>query len=142
MRSVVFILLFVAQFGRGVLGQAPGTFVLSFDPTPDLKAADKGKAIWSIGKYIYVINGYVNVDEWNRKDQIFMIDADTRDIVKEFRLEGGQGDIVATAHCITQDGYILLTGEWLDRENGYIMRMFLAKLTADLELVWMGIIGR
>jgi hypothetical protein len=37
---------------------------------------------------------------------------------------------------VTEDGHIVVTGEWRDYAANNVMRMFLAKYTADLEEVW------
>ena len=136
MRILFFLTILSVLFGPFVYAQPPETFITSFDPNPDnMFQVDKGKAIWSMDHFVYVINGFVK-EEGGRKDQIFKIDANTRQIVKVIEFEGPQGDIVITANAITSDNYILLTGEWLDYSAGFTMRMFLAKLTPDLETVW------
>lgn len=93
-------------------------------------------ALWSIGKYVYVINGFVKNGDGDRKNQLYMIDADTRQIVKEIEFEGPQGDIAVSAYWVTSDGHILLTGEWRDKAANFTMRMFLAKLAPDLRVSW------
>lgn len=119
------------------LAQPGSTFITSFDPNPqNMFQADKGKAIWSIGKYIYVINGFVKNSIGDRKNQLYKIDADTREFVGDIEFEGPQGDMAITAHWVTSDNHILLTGEWRDKAANFTMRMFLAKLTPDLEVVW------
>jgi hypothetical protein len=131
-------LFIFTAFVRLVASAQPGsTFITSFDPNPqNMFQADKGKAIWSIGKYVYVINGFVKNGNGDRKNQVFMIEADTRQIVKEIEFDGPQGDMAITAYWITSDGYILLSGEWRDKAANFTMRMFLAKLNPDLEIVW------
>lgn len=98
---------------------------------------DKGKNIWSIDNYVYVVNGYLNPQE-DRLQHIFKIDANTREIVKRIDLTGPQVDISITGpggYCITSDQHILLTGEWRDYANAR-MRTFIAKLDKDLNMVW------
>jgi hypothetical protein len=131
------ILIFTMLIEFVASAQSDETFITSFDPNPQNKyQADKGKAIWSIGKYVYVINGFVKTNQYDRKNQVFMVDADTRQIVREIEFEGPQGDMAISAHWVTSDEHILLTGEWRDYDAGGLMRMFLVKLTPNLETVW------
>jgi len=120
------------------IGQPSDTYIKSFDPNPhDMWLFDKGKNIWSIDNYVYVVNGYLNSQE-DRIQQIFKIDASTREIVKQIELTGPQIDLVITwpgGYCITSDQHILLTGEWRDYTNTR-MRTFIAKLDKDLNMVW------
>jgi hypothetical protein len=136
MRTIA-IFIFTMLIGFIASAQPDETFITSFDPDPQHKfQADKGKAIWSIGKYVYVISGFVKNGLGDRKNQLFMVDADTRQIVKEIEFEGPQGDMAVAAYWVTSDQHILLTGEWRDHDAGGQMRMFLTKLTPDLETVW------
>jgi hypothetical protein len=120
------------------LAQSYGTFLKSFDPNPqDTYVFDKGTNIWSIGNYLYVVNGFVN-PKGGRSQQLFKIDATTREIVKQISMEGPQGDIVVSergGYCVTADEYVYLTGGWRD----YVamrMRTFVAKLDNDLNIDW------
>lgn len=136
MRAIA-LFTFTAFVGLVASAQPGGTFITSFDPNPqNMFQADKGISIWSIGKYVYIINGFRKSGNGDRKNQLYMIDADTRQIVKELEFEGPQGDMTVTAYWVASDGHILLTGEWLDKAANFTMRMFLAKLTPDLEVVW------
>jgi hypothetical protein len=136
MRTTI-LFAFVALVGLSALAQPGSTFTTSFDPNPqNMFQADKGYLLWSIGKYVYVINGFIKNGNSDRKNQVYMIDADTRQIIKEIEFDGPQGDMAITAYWITSDGYILLSGEWRDKAANFTMRMFLAKLNPDLEIVW------
>lgn len=136
MRTIA-IFIFTILIGFVASAQPNETFITSFDPNPLNKfQADKGYSIWSIGKYVYVLSGFVNYDLGGRKNQIFMVDADTRQVVEQIEFEGPQGDMAVTAYWVTSDQHILLTGEWLDKNSAFTMRMFLAKLTPNLEIVW------
>jgi hypothetical protein len=130
----IYLLLFVLP-GWHLPAQPTETFMTSFDPHPEDIRVDKGYVIWSIGDFVYLINGFLN-DMGRRQQQLFKIDANTKEIVKMVEFVGPQNDIVIIANTITSDQHILLTGEWLDYDAGNIMRMFLAKLTPDLETVW------
>lgn len=130
----IYLLLFVLP-GWHLPAQPTETFMTSFDPHPEDIRVDKGYVIWSIGDFVYLINGFLN-DLGRRQQQLFKIDANTKEIVKMVEFVGPQNDIVIIANTITSDQHILLTGEWLDYDAGNIMRMFLAKLTPDLETVW------
>lgn len=136
MRTLLICTVFSLLLGLGAFAQTPESFITSFDPNPDnMFQADKGYIILSIGNNVYVTNGFVK-EEGGRKNQIFMIDANTRQIVKVVEFEGPQGDLAIIACTVTQDQHILLTGEWRDYNAANTMRMFLAKLTPDLEIVW------
>lgn len=131
------IFIFTVFIGLVASAQTEETFITSFDPNPQNKfQADKGYLIWSIGNYVYVLSGFVKNSLGDRKNQLFMVDADTRQIVKEIEFEGPQGDISVTAYWVTSGQYILLTGEWRDHNAGGQVRMFLTKLTPNLETVW------
>jgi hypothetical protein len=81
---IVFLFL-VVPFS--VSAQPDTTYVTSFDPNPaDIYQTDKGKLLWSIGDYVYVVNGFVKPD-WGRKDQVFKINANTLEIEQEIDLE-------------------------------------------------------
>jgi hypothetical protein len=134
-RSFLFLLFFLA-LTTSVSAQPDTTYVTSFDPNPaDMYQTDKGKLLWSFGDYVYVVNGFVKPD-WGRKNQVYKINANTLEIEKEIALEGPQGDMTITAYVVTEDGHIVVTGEWRDYAANNVMRMFLAKYTADLEEVW------
>ncbi len=138
MRIFLGLLIFLILHHQTFLVAQPGEpFVLSFDPHLQSPfKPDKGYCIWSFGNDIYVINGYVTTDEYDRKNQLFKINADTKQIVGSVDLEGIDGDLAVTAYCVTSDGNMLLTGEWRQDATG-VMRLFLTKLTPDLDTVWM-----
>ena len=119
--------------------QTTESFMQVIDPNlVNMFQADKGDNIFNIGKYIYLVNGFVKNDDGDRKQDIFKIDADTREIVKRIAMEGPQGDIAIAdrgGYWVTSDGFILLTGEWRNYSAGR-MCTFLAKLNQDLETVW------
>lgn len=116
--------------------QNPETFIQSIDPNPqNMYQADKGYNIWSIGDYVYVVNGYIWNAQLDRRQDIFKIDANTREIVKRIDFTGPQGDIAIVGFWDTPDQQILLTGEWRDYVNTR-MRTFIAKLDKDLEVLW------
>ncbi len=137
MRAIIICIILTTVFGLVALAQPPTeTFALSIDPNPqNMFQTDKGYSVWSIGKYVYVLSGFVN-DQNYRRNQVFMVDADTRQVVKEIAFEGPQGDLAITAYWVSSDQHILLTGGWYDFNAGLAMRTFLAKLTPDLETVW------
>lgn len=111
------------------------TYLTSFDPNPNNTwQADKGKMIWSIGSYIYINSGYVD-NGAGRRDDLFQVDASTSQVLRQVALSGPQGDLAATATCLTSDGNMLLAGEWRDYDTG-CMRLFVMKLNPDLETVW------
>jgi len=118
-----------------LFGQQDTTYFYTFDPNPNI--ADKAANIWSLGNYLYVANAYVQ-NSGGRAQQIFKIDASTREVVKSIALEGPYNDIGLSergGYCITSDGYILVTGEWYS-DSLNTTQMFLAKYDADLELQW------
>ncbi|MEQ1745393.1 MAG: hypothetical protein ABMA02_08210 [Saprospiraceae bacterium] len=134
MRNILICVTWLGLFGPDALSQP--TFLTSFDPNlQDPFQADKGKDIWSIGKHVYVASGFVH-DNGKRENQIFMVDADTRQIVKEIKYMGPQGDMTITDYMVTSDQHILLAGEWRNYAAGGRMCLFLTKLTPDLETVW------
>lgn len=138
MRILLGLLYFLFLHYQSVLVAQPGEpFVLSFDPNPQSPfKPDKAYRMWSIGNDIYFINGYVETDEYKRKNQLFKLNADTKQIVDSVNLGALDGDMSTTGYCVTSDGHILLTGEWQQDGTG-IMHLFLTKLTPDLETVWM-----
>lgn len=137
MRFYFYILFVSLQSFNTLLYAQPGEpFMLTFDPNPQSpNQYDKGKAIFSIDQHLFLNNGIVIGGTYDRKDILYKIDANTRQIVGTFDLEGIDGDLATTSYCVTDDGHIVLTGEWLQDSTG-IMRMFLTKLTPDLETVW------
>ncbi len=114
------------------------TFIQSIDPNAEQEyQADKGTNIVAIGNYLYVISGYVNTQE-HRIQNIFKIDANTREIVNRIEIQGPQIDLIISERgglYVTPDEYILITGEWRDYD-ALKMRTFIAKLDKDLEIVW------
>ncbi|MFZ4634449.1 MAG: hypothetical protein ACOYNO_09620 [Saprospiraceae bacterium] len=116
-------------------GTEAQTYLTSIDPNPGNSfQADKGKMIWSIGEYIYINNGYVD-NGAGRRDDLFQIDAKTHEVVKRIALDGPKGDFATTATCLTSDGNMLLTGEWIDYD-AQRMRLFVMKLNPNLETLW------
>jgi len=119
-------------------GQPTETFIKSFDPNPQsMFQADKGTNIWSIGNYVYVTNGYINA-QGGGSQQIFKINADTREIVKQIAIEGPQGDLGFSERggfWISSDQHILITGQWYDYNAG-VTRAVLTKLNKDLDIIW------
>ncbi len=121
--------MLIVNFDLGASAQPGETFITSFDPNPqNMFQADKGTNIWSIGNYIYLTNGYVNA-QGGGSQQIFKINASTREIVKQIVLEGPKGDIRFAergGYWITSDNYILITGQWHDYAMG-VTRAMLTK---------------
>lgn len=137
MKNIFIFIILTFIRSNPLSAQPDNTCLYSIDPNPDnMYIFDKGHNIWSIDNYIYMMSGFVANSQNGRVDQLFKIDPDTREIIKQFELEGPQGDMVATAYWVTSDKYILLSGEWRDYNSGGIMRMFLMKLTPDLDILW------
>jgi hypothetical protein len=133
----ILLSIFIFSFVSTLQAQPDETFVKSFDPNPqNIFQADKGGYIWSIGDYIFIVNGFVKNSIGDRAHQIYKINASTHEIEKEIAVEGPQGDIAISAYWVTSDEHVLITGEWRDHNAGGIMRMFLMKLNPELEVLW------
>ena len=138
MRTRLFIAILVILDCLRIAAQSSDTYLKTFDPNPsNMWVADKAANVWSIGSYIYLVNGYLNPND-ARIQQIFKINVNTREIVKQIGLTGPEIDLAITepaGYCLTADQHILLTGEWRDYINSR-MRTFIAKLDQDLNVLW------
>jgi Secretion system C-terminal sorting domain len=135
--KIYFIIIFTLLFTLTLKSQLP-TIDFSFDPNPQNDFIfDKGTNIWNMNNFVYVVNGYVNTIG-GRSQQIFKINADNKQIIKQISLEGPNGDISISERggfCITSDNYILLTGEWNNLIEQKVCT-FLAKIDKDLNTIW------
>jgi hypothetical protein len=136
-KRIYFVVISLLCFAKS-LAQPFDTYLTTFDPNPQFPYGyDNSANIWSINDYIYVTNLFGD-GIGNRQAQIFKINANSREIIKQVNLEGPQIDIATSGrggYCITADKHILLTGEWRDYENAR-MRTFIAKFDKDLNLIW------
>lgn len=135
-RRLYFAILGLLACSVGI-AQPSGTYLESINPNPQYwYNYDHSANIWTIDNHIYITNAYG--EGLDREAQIFKIDANTREIVKEIKMVGPQVDLIFSirgGYCLTSDEHILLTGEWRDYVNTR-MRTFLAKLDKDLNVVW------
>jgi hypothetical protein len=116
MRTRLFIAILVILDCLRIAAQSSDTYLKTFDPNPsNMWVADKAANVWSIGSYIYVVNGYLNPNE-DRIQQIFKINVNTREIVKQIGLTGPEIDLAIAepaGYCLTADQHILLMNELL-----------------------------
>jgi len=135
MKTLYLALIFFSLITSFLSAQTNGTFIESIDPNSEEEyQTDKGYRIWSIDSFLYVLNGYINLNGYRALD-IFKINIENRETINRIAIDGPQEDMAISDYWITPDQHILITGEWRDYD-ALRMRTFIAKLDKNLEIIW------
>lgn len=131
-----FIVGMLALLHASALAQTVENYYSTFDPhlSSSIPFADRGDIIFETGPYLIIGSGYLDFQN-KRVTNLLKIDMENFEVVDSTEVSGPQGDQNFLAGMAGSDGYLYFTGEWGDY-TVQRMRMFLAKYTTDLELVW------
>ncbi len=124
-----------------LLGQEP-LFLHVYDPNPgNAFEADKGTNIILQDSSFYLGGGFINVFG-GRSIQLLKLDPNGG-VQKQAVLESATNDLILSeggGWAFTTDGNILIAGESLDNTGNY-MRSTMAKITPDLDTIWIRYFG-
>lgn len=129
----VLVIILLSIVSNTMYGQS---IIKTFDPhaASGVPFADRGDIIFEAGQHLFIGSGHLDFQD-KRVTNLLKIDLEDFLVVDSVECKGPQGDQNFVAGMAGDDGYLYFTGEWGDYTINRV-RMFLAKYTTDLELVW------